>query len=254
MSSQHTKLSSLKEYLFTGIAATEEALTEFELPTSEPASNNLEYTLVSEDFPLFPDAIQGIFITHFLCCGQNRSGSSRTVNGKAYFNGNLCYAFPTNSSVSNNYYWTCQNYRGMQNTKVGDVLGFRLWASGAGVYCHWRGALTLLTRTRPRREQVKAVVGYYHNTTGGFSNFSLGGNPRVLTAEHPYTQIGLNYATRTGGSYGTEFIYIYKSLGIGRIAYGDYQEGMAFQTHSSYRPYFTRPSAFTSINWRELII
>jgi len=99
------------------------------LPTSEPATPQISFTISSSDLPEFniePESVK--YVVLVVTSGKNSSGSSGYVYHKMLKNGSEVYS--RNRYVANNYYWSfeCCYY----DVSVGDTLGIKMWASASG--------------------------------------------------------------------------------------------------------------------------
>jgi len=99
------------------------------LPTSEPSSPQISYTVSSSDLPSFniePTDVKYVAIID--TSGKNESGSYTTVYEKTLKNGEEVYTRSRN--VIANYYWSFNAY--FYDVSVGDTLEVKMWAAKSG--------------------------------------------------------------------------------------------------------------------------
>jgi hypothetical protein len=113
------------------------------LPTSEPGTSQISYTIQSSDLPTLSFGICK-YAAHLCGAGQNLSGSSVTVYYRILKNG-TSVATGSRSSVSNNYYYNIY-HTNFYNVVEGDTIELRLWASVSGVNYNFKGLIVYPTR------------------------------------------------------------------------------------------------------------
>ena len=90
------------------------------LPTSEPATSQIIYTITSADLPVSTDKTASMKFTAFLYGGgKNNGASSATVYYRVLKNGASIAS--ASSAVNTNYYYTVNCYQ-LYDIKVGDVI------------------------------------------------------------------------------------------------------------------------------------
>jgi len=101
-----------------------------DLPTSEPANPQYEWTVAQADLPAFsllPISLK--YIGMFWTAGKNLSGGAATVSYRMLKNG--VSVDTSGGAVNNNYYWTWTHT--FYDIAVGGVLGIKLWANAAAI-------------------------------------------------------------------------------------------------------------------------
>lgn len=104
-----------------------------ELPTSEPGTAQVSYTVAAGDLPTVTPAVPWQFAPNIYANFRNTSGSSRNMSWRISVNGSS-RATGTSFALSNNNYivFSSAAYNGTQPV-VGDVITVSFWATGAGV-------------------------------------------------------------------------------------------------------------------------
>ena len=128
-----------------------------ELPTSEPATAQISYTVQASDLPVCTPNMPFAFAPVIYAQGQNLGGAARTIsyrieqNGTSLNTGNV-------GSAANNYYWglTAAVFCAFAPAPpvVGDVLTVKLWANGAGVQINAHALVPYLSRPLFGKKQV----------------------------------------------------------------------------------------------------
>ena len=118
------------------------------IPTSEPATAQISYTIASEHLPTIAGIGMGLYRLSpgMWCLVRNTSGSNRTVSWRWELNGTSVSTGST--TLSNNYYGnlSCVDH-GTTFPVVGDVLTIKLWcATGSGVALHSHAMAMNITR------------------------------------------------------------------------------------------------------------
>lgn len=199
------------------------------VPTSEPGTSQLIWTVTSNDLPTVTPTPTSFINTGFLIiAGKNTSGTSRTVYWKLIKNGSTVQS--GNSAVSNNYYYTINTYNSY-DVKVNDVLELRIWADGTGVDIQKRGYFALVIRLLYSMMQKNALCNA--SITSTYKTFGNGSSAVFpnLNIGKTTNAIGFYYQ---GNSYFGCLPKIDPSYGLINSAVGDSDSlNVNFQTSSS---------------------
>jgi len=222
------------------------------LPTSEPAESQISITLAEADLPVVK--LSGLdipaikYIALVYAGGQNTDSASQTVywrmlkNGASLSNGSF--------SVSASYYWTITAR--YFDVNAGDTIELRLWASSTNV--NWDYDAHVCHYTRPFPYASGIVADLWVKTKDIVIHPTLSqGNPYVHSNyRHRIVNPQTGYENREETD--TEFEHFERWTGyLLRIGQGDlYQNDAAYNTHSSYRPYYRTNFIPTKIIIREL--
>jgi len=219
------------------------------LPTSEPGTAQISYTLASGHMPVWsPFELEHIKTAVLYAAGKNTSGSAITVYYRVLKNG---VSVATGSgSVAAGYYYTWSHYRFL-DVVVGDVLSCKLWASSADMKWDYKAVLVWPTRIGPKgRLLVNATADEY----SAVYTLTLG-TPLRQDREVFYTPFDLD----PGG----QKIYWRKSLpfpviqttevrGLGCVEFGDIQLSTQLLTSATYHPYWYGNKCFKRISYTPL--
>lgn len=216
-----------------------------DLPTSEPGTSQIIYTVAAEHLPVFDweplSKVWSAILHGFI---KNVSGSARTLYWRVLKNS---VSVDTGSvSVANNYYCTVSETN-LYNIIAGDVLELRLWADAADCDLYWKGLAIYPTRIQVCKDnQIITNVSY---TFTNYPAFTLGGSPLAKQTGKPliYNQDIMYYQTDTTLNLGSQ--HPYTSVKTGKLYYGDYLLSVQKETSTTYRPYYYRNTAFSSISF-----
>lgn len=174
------------------------------IPTSEPATAQISYTIEASHLPTITGIGMGLYrlSPSMWCQVRNTSGAARTVSWRWELNGTSISTGST--SVSNNYYGmlSCTDH-GTTLPMVGDVLTIKLWcATGIGVTL--QSHTMAMNITRPWHSM--GFGGWSPNyalcqvTMGNVAGRPSYGSSSVM-AETPYSYLGGALLRNTTGSF-----------------------------------------------------
>lgn len=219
-----------------------------ELPTSEPATSQIVYTIQESDLSILPSGAVCTYTALLYGAGKNAGGASATVYYRLLKNGASVQI--GSSSVAAGYFYTvnCFNLCGV---KVGDTVELRLWASAAGVNWDYKALAACPTRVKAWRDKQVLIDAGYSSTA--FPTLTLG-TPVVGAAQDPLPH---NYDNPYSRSYNTKAGEAFvpgpvKSMVA--VFYGDNSQSTVFQTHSTYRPLYFRNGVPTTFTFRRMPI
>jgi len=205
------------------------------LPTSEPATSQIIYTVSEDDLPSLNMGFeQALIIAAIYAAGRNWDSVGRTVywrmikNGSSLANGSF--------TVSTTYYWTLNSF--FHDVAIGDVLELRLWANSSNVYLRYEARQLQYSRLGLLSGRN---LEYFRIYAEGQPSLTLGSpSVRLKGVIYVYHRIGI-YASSSAGvdasrweSSATYRLY--------RLYYGDrsYQNSAFANTHSSSYPYYNQ--------------
>ncbi len=219
------------------------------LPTSEPATAQIEYTIGAGHLPTVTPAGLAYTLTAILyAAGQNTDAAGQTVYYRISKNG-VSVATGSQSVPAGQYYtWNHYNFLGIQ---VGDVLACKLWATSANVSWDYKAIAVMPTRLGIGTQVVQNVVatlGTYPNLGAGtpraFSNGMLRYHDNTQWSTTTLTVSGLvGVLLRQGPTYG-----------LLRSHYGDYSSSSTIRTSATDRPYYNQNYVPTALSFRPLTI
>lgn len=142
------------------------------LPTSEPATPQLSYTIAASDVPTVAANFDLQFTLHPLLWarGRNTGGAAQTISYRLKKNG-VSQATGALGSCANNYYYcVTAGYKwGDTPPVVGDVVEMALWASGSGVSLTDTGMGCSASRFMKNRDPLTLLyLTAFQETAGTF--------------------------------------------------------------------------------------
>jgi len=241
--------------LTTTIQSPQETLlgTPEALPTSEPATPQISYTVASGDLPTFtvqPVSKKWVALIH--AAGKNTTAGSVAVNWRMKKNGSS--VITGGWSIAANTFYTYISC--FYDIAVGDVLEVALWAGASGCNWDYKAYQVQPTRMAPKLRDpilipsnITALVAHptltLGNPSGTNSSFAIY-HGDTLTASISGTINLPCQVAKIGGS----------GLGWGRICYGDQYtpNNATYRTSTTYRPYYYKNFIPTTIVFRVLYI
>ena len=203
------------------------------LPTSEPASAQIAYTIGNDDLPTLTTPIPHWISPTIFAQGQNTSGAARTLSYRLEVNGTSVAT--GSSSISTSVYWGLSAFNWWNAGALpvsGDVLTVKLWVDGSG--CSLNAHALKVTPTRPLIGTKKPILWYGYGGTNACTLEASAPQPSWMTATPTtwtayYTVVG---GTGLANSYimcsnaGNKPPYIYypnATYGLFYTQYGDQQ-------------------------------
>lgn len=214
------------------------------LPTTEPATPQISYTVAEADLPSFnPPTYQKKLIA--IIIGAGKVVTAATIYYRMKKNG--ASVASASSSVSANYYYTRQCH--FYDVKVGDVLELALWSNQTDsnwdykAYQIQTSRLILLNKPRLLMPCNFAALGTHPVLT-------LGNPSYTSSALYPYHVDKVLPTISAATSY--ESLYPKDTYGVFRLSYGDYTSSNTsiVRTSTTYRPYYYRNWVPTQIIMR----
>jgi len=159
------------------------------LPTSEPGTPQLSFTLTSGDFPSSNDCVLSQFAMPNLvaiAAGKNTSGVTATVSYRISVNS--VSAETGSYSVMNNRYWSL----GMlaRDVKAGDVITIALWSSASNVIQDYESLLIVPVAHGRGLDAGKVVldlsVSFGDGTDYVWTTTGINPNVASMAATYPY--------------------------------------------------------------------
>lgn len=212
------------------------------LPTSEPATPQIGYTVQNSDLPVLSlNCYRKVWVA--LLFGAGKFSTSGTVYYRLKKNGVSIYS--SNGSVSANLFYTVGAY--FYNVNVGDSLELALWSSVSGSNWDYKAfqvqvsRLIILDKPRLMAPCIFAALSTQPVLTLG----NPGSTSYSLTPTHDDRSLA---QISTSVTY--TFLYPKDNYGMFTINEGDVYSLPRLRTHSSYRPYHSRNWVPTQIKFR----
>lgn len=221
------------------------------LPTSEPSTPQIGYTVAEADLPTFDCPVYSKKWVAWVF-GGGKFTTAGTLYWRMKKNGGSVSS--SSGSVSANNYYTLHAF--FYDVAVDDVLELALWSNQSDSNWDYKAYFVLVTRLmltqKPRMYCPLTVV-----TVSNFPTLTLG-NPssrfpasRTFLYHEDVATVDLNLTF----PFTFDLFYPKSTYGLVRTYYGDrsYQNSATLGTHASYRPYYYIEYRFpTSFKLREL--
>ena len=215
------------------------------LPTSEPATSQIIYTITSADLPVSTDKTASMKFTAFLYGGgKNNGASSATVYYRILKNGTSVAS--GSSAVNTNYYYTVNCYQ-LYDVKVGDVIEIRLWASAATVDYRYKAMNVIATRYVPGGVLNRLLLNFsYLPVAAGYQvALAQGVSPTRLAAGAAYLYMDKSLFNSNhylsvvfGDSYRHAAFVCSQDRQFFQLQYGDLNQATNLLTSASALPYY----------------
>lgn len=241
-------LTSLKILKITYKAPYESTFTAVALPTTEPATPQVRYTVAEADLPTLNMTVESKVIAALMyAAGYNAISSPVTLYWRMLKNG--ASVAVGSALVDASYSWTLNAY--FYNVAVGDVLDIKLWASASGLYHRYKAWQMQLTRVK-----LLAALPLVPFTVASLSN------QPTLTQLYPYVKdtkwVTSVHESGASLAYSTAKTFNWwKQADLFRIGYGDLISNKAdvntfYSETVVYEPYYNRNVVPTEIRVRGL--
>lgn len=150
----------------------ETAGSDTSLPTSEPGSPQVSYTIQSSDCPTVTGALSHTLNCIIFISGRNTSGSARTINVKGFIDG--VEAITGNQSINTNQYFTAEIP--FSNVSVGDVITVKIWSSGTTT-TYYYSAIAVFTGSVTLCKEKEMLIDLNIPTITDFPTLASGNTP-----------------------------------------------------------------------------
>lgn len=230
------------------------------LPTSEPATPQISFTVQESDIPTFSGHAPFSYsiVPLLYACGKN-STVSTTLNFRMKIN-DVSINNGNNSGQSANFFYTYTVNR-YAPVQVGDVVSFSLWSPQSDVTLDYACFTTTITRMQlaPMEailKDVKFGVGFAYPTPTAQAP-----TPTMAASTQPFvnlpsTNVGssINVVTSSSVQHTMYALIQDPAFKIGRCSYGDTMNTIAIALNVSNKFMYYRNWMPTTISFREIYI
>ena len=224
------------------------------LPTSEPGTSQVSYTVAGGHLPTWDNPLYSqSYCPVVIAAGY--AASAITLSYRLLKN-----STSTNTgtkSVSAGNYWTLTAcYYGTANVcSLGDTLELRFWSSGTDTDWRYYALVILPTRlfpARPRRTLIPVAV--HTSATYGISGSGGGSNDLqfYVQSDNPPWPIRFGFYS-TSSALTTFDVWVpHFTYGLNRLQPDEWPEVYFYQTtNASYVPYYRALHYINQVRWRE---
>ena len=215
------------------------------LPTSEPATPQISYTVASGDLPVIsPDMESKKWIGYLV--GAGKAVTAATVYWRMKKNGSSVAT--SSQSVAANQYYTYQAY--FYDITVGDVLELALWSNKTDSNWDYKAYQIVLTRMLPK---IAHPILMPLNITGltAYPTLTLG-NPNASATRLCYIYLDDVQGPGLSGTQNFEALHAGPTYGFERLYQGDISNlnSVYTSTSATYRPLYQKNYIPTSFVFR----
>lgn len=205
------------------------------LPTSEPATPQVSYTVASGDLPAFnvaPDSKK--WMAYMIAAGSAVTAATlywrMKKNGSSVANGS--------QAVTAAYYYTQHSY--FYDVAVGDVLEIALWSSVTNTKYDYKAYQIQPTRVLPKNGAP--ILSPFNITTLTAYPTLTSGNPAVFSTVGFYVYHDDVQFLERSTTVSFRSLHPGLTYGLGRLYRGDmnYQNSGHVITGATYRPYYCK--------------
>lgn len=220
------------------------------VPTAEPGTSQIIYTVQSSDLPAMPVGATATAIGSILGAVLNSSGAANAIYYRMIKNGSSVYSYWI--PFANATYETLMLY--FNGIVAGDMLELRLWTSGITGFT-WDYKAYCVFPSRPHLTPDKRVLTDFTSTLTAYPVLSSG-TPSIAATYAPLVY-NANFAPPNGGAQmdplTVDFIIPYPTYGLVRAWNGDYtgSDSVTGRNHATARPYYVQNKILTACSFRQ---
>jgi hypothetical protein len=223
-----------------------------ELPTSEPETPQVEYTIAAAHLPNIGGAT-AIWTPLLYASGKNLSGSTQAVYYRLLKNDVSIREGSWN--VSNNNYWSRTSYD-FYDVAVGDRVQMSVWAANAGVDFHYKALFVQPTRLQIATPYAPILYRVVYSTSY-LPVLTAGDNPVVIAlSEGSLTirQSSMTYTWRTQNDTSFSVLQSDPTYGLWTVEYGDDSRTSYGATRLNNSPFYRPQTLPTQIVYYPLAV
>jgi hypothetical protein len=224
------------------------------LPTTEPSTPQIGYTVASGDLPTFSVTPYSQYWLAYLI-GGGKAVTAATVSARMKKNGSSVAT--QGNSVAANTYYTYEAF--FLNCAVADSLQMSLWSNQSDSQWDYQAYCVLPTRI-VMKSSLPIYAPFNFNTVTGVPTFTKG-NPSVFNlASHLWfvetEDIAQANSIVINAAQNFKCLHPAGTYGFGCLYIGDFNNSnsLVIHTSGSYRPYYDQDYYPTSITMRELFM
>ncbi|MEM2263342.1 MAG: hypothetical protein QW160_03890 [Candidatus Bathyarchaeia archaeon] len=215
------------------------------LPTSEPATPQIGYTVQDSDLPLITPTPYSVKYVALLF-GAGRCPTAATIYYRMKKNGASVKTGNASVSANNYYTWNCYFY----DVKVGDVLELALWSSVSDSNWDYKAFQIQPSRIIPM-SKLRLLMPCDFASLADQPVLTLG-NPSSTSYSLYVCHDDVPLSTTINAAKRYSCLYAGDLMGLFRLNYGDYNNmnNAVSRTSASYRPYYYRNYVPAQIKFR----
>jgi hypothetical protein len=206
------------------------------LPTSEPATPQISYTVADGDLPVFdvaPHSKKWVAMV----VGAGKFVTAGTLSWRMKKNG--ASVSTSTSSISANYYYTLQAW--FHDVAICNVLELALWSNKTDSNWDYKAYQVVVTRVLPKRA-APLLMPFNITSLAAHPDLTNVGNPAVFSTNGVIVYHDDTLYTEYTATQSFRSLHLGTSYGFYRLYRGDsnYLNSANCLTSSTYRPYYAR--------------
>lgn len=246
------KYGQLKTVNITYPTPRESNISAITLPTTEPGSPQISYTVQSSDLAVFsrrPISVSNIPLVYI---GGQIGAASTNVSYRLLVNG-VSQATGSASSITANYYFNLEPFFYIP-INVGDVVTVNLWSNQTDTIVNYQAFTTIPSRFKLTTEGI-ALSNVSYTVTTTFPTLTQAPTPINVS----YTQVFYNYLSSNLNYSMQNSTYQFSALvqdatyGFGRISYGDNYSLLQSTSSATNKTNYHKNYMPSSISFREIL-
>ena len=213
------------------------------LPTTEPATPQISYTVASGDLPTFNIPLfKKIWVAYLI--GAGKAVTAATIYYRMKKNGASVKTGSSTVAADTFYTWNCHFF----DVAVGDVLEIALWSSVADSNWDYKAYHVVVSRIIPD-VKVRLLKNFVTGSLLPLPTLTLG-NPAQATINNSllFHNDQMTLSLAADGGYTVSYLYTADTYGFLKTFF----EGDSATIHVSatYRPYYKTQKTLQTPSWR----
>ncbi|MGD9663565.1 MAG: hypothetical protein AB7U63_20170 [Porticoccaceae bacterium] len=220
------------------------------LPTSEPATPQIEFTIGPQHVPVVsPEGLNYVLTAILYAAGKNTDAASQTVYYRILKNG---VSVATGSySVSADRFYTWEHYN-FYDVKIGDVLACKLWATNVNVNWDYKALVIWPTRIGPENIMIQDIS--YNVVLQPTLTLGPARPAGADTTRYHYhlDTLAVSFSQSGWLSIGNHVILPKSTYRFIRLESGDYYRFSMCSINTTYKPYYRPKWLVSTFSFRPL--
>ena len=214
------------------------------LPTTEPATPQISYTVAEADLPTLSLSMYSKKWVAFLI-GAGKAVTAARIYYRMKKNGASVKTGSSTVAAANTFYtWNCHFF----NVAVGDVLEIALWSSVADSNWDYKAYHVVVSRIIPDAK-VRLLKNFVTGSLFQLPTLTLG-NPAQATLNNSLLFHNDQMTLGLGADAGYTVSYLYTADTYGFLKTALEGNSATIYVSATYRPYYKKQKTLQNISWR----
>lgn len=232
----------------------ETPITQVTLPTTEPGTPQISYTVQSSDLAIFSGNVPSSVVHVPFVYSTGQAGASATIISYRILLNGASQSTGSSSSITAGQYYTIEQMRYIP-VNVGDVITVSLWSNQADTTFNYHAFTTCYTRIQLTKPGVVLKDVSYGGITA-LPILTQGPTPiAVASTQNPVIYPTNNVSTSVPVGTNLTFGALTQdpTYNLLRCNYGDSTNNYQLGTHATNKTQYHRNNIFTQITFREVL-